>query len=162
MMPPVLLRESELSALAHVFAPLLRAGDVVCLRGDLGAGKTTFARVLIQAAMPAVTEVPSPTFTLVQTYDDAGAVPIWHFDLYRLKQADEVLELGWEEARATAAALVEWPERLGPYLPAARLDIVLGTVAGRDDVRQISFVPGLGWDTRLDTMTPFFAARHSA
>lgn len=116
--------EAATAALAARIAPHLHAGDVVTLRGDLGAGKTALARFLIRhlAGDPAE-EVPSPTFTLVQTYEHLSP-PIWHFDLYRLTDPGEVVELGWEEAR-DACALVEWPERLGPLLPRDRLDVEL-------------------------------------
>lgn len=153
MTAPVLLRESELSSLAAVLVPLLRAGDVVCLQGDLGAGKTTLARALIRAATDDATEVPSPTFTLVQTYDDARPVPIWHFDLYRLKQPDDVLETGWEEARATGAALVEWSDRLGSFLPRDRLDITLAPVAADADLRAITCMPQGTWLDRIAPLT---------
>lgn len=116
--------EAATKALAARLAPHLRAGDVVTLRGDLGAGKTALARHLIRhLAGDEAEEVPSPTFTLVQTYEHLTP-PIWHFDLYRLTDPGEVVELGWEEARE-ACALVEWPERLGPLLPRDRLDVQL-------------------------------------
>ncbi len=117
--------EEETAGHARNFAASLRPGDVVCLYGDLGLGKSVFARALIRhLAGDTDLEVPSPTFTLVQTYDtDAG--PLWHFDLYRLKDPDEVYELGWEEALAEAINIVEWPERLGYLLPSRRIDIHL-------------------------------------
>ena len=98
-------------------APLLRTRDVVALRGDLGAGKTTLARGLLRAlAGDPEMDVPSPTFTLVEVYE-FSAVTVWHFDLYRLETPEQVFELGWEEALAEGISLVEWPERLGPLLP---------------------------------------------
>lgn len=113
---------------AEGLAAGLAPGDVIALWGDLGAGKTTFARALIRARAAAcgrrIDEVPSPTFTLVQTYD-LPTGDIWHFDLYRLAAPDEVFELGIEDALAGGIALIEWPARLGPLLPARRIDVEL-------------------------------------
>lgn len=107
------------AALAARLAPELRAGDVILLEGPIGAGKTHFARALIQhrlAAAGLAEDVPSPTYTLVQTYD-AGDVEIWHADLYRLTDPAEAEELGLGDAFADAIVLVEWPDRLGPLRP---------------------------------------------
>ncbi len=90
----------------------LRTGDAVFLSGGIGAGKTHFARAVIRARIPRVTDVPSPTFTLIQSYDGDG-VTILHADLYRLTHPDEAAELGLDEAMQTAISLIEWPERLG-------------------------------------------------
>ena len=104
--------EAATAALARRLAPRLRRGDVLALRGDLGMGKTAFARALIRALVADdAAEVPSPTFTLVQVYDAPGGA-LWHFDLYRLSGPDEVEELGWAEA-ADGVALVEWPNGWG-------------------------------------------------
>jgi tRNA threonylcarbamoyladenosine biosynthesis protein TsaE len=117
------------TALAGQIAPFLEAGDVVGLEGSLGAGQTTFARDLI-GAMAAhhgadpVGEVPSPTFTLVQVYE-TGAAPVWHFDLYRLRAPEDALELGIEEAFSEAISLIEWPSKLGNYMPHDWLEIRL-------------------------------------
>ena len=99
-------------------------GDVVCLSGNLGAGKTTLARGAIEAWMGQPEEAPSPTYTLVQTYDGARG-EFWHVDLYRLRRPDDAWELGLEDAFASAACLIEWPERLGGQLPRDRLDVEL-------------------------------------
>lgn len=100
----------------------LKPGDVVLLFGGLGAGKTTFSRGAVAGFTGCEQEVPSPTYTLVQTYEGpAGA--LWHLDLYRLKSPEEAFELGLEDAWAEAVCLIEWPERLGAYLPADRLEI---------------------------------------
>ena len=110
-------------ALAEDLAAILGPGDVIALSGGLGAGKTTFARALIRAvADDAALEVPSPTFTLVQTYA-ADRLTIGHFDLYRLGSADEMDEIGLADAVTEGAVLVEWPERGEGRLPAERLDI---------------------------------------
>ncbi len=108
--------------LAAGFAAAAESGDVLALSGDLGAGKTAFARAFVRALTGPDEEVPSPTFTLVQTYDSARGT-IWHFDLYRVESADEIWELGIEEAFAGGIALIEWPERLGALLPAERFDL---------------------------------------
>ena len=115
--------------LAVVLAPMLTAGDTILLSGPIGAGKTHFARALIQTRLATagrVEDVPSPTFTLVQTYDD-GRHEIWHADLYRLTSADEVIELGLDDAFETAICIVEWPDRLGADAPdtACRIDFAL-------------------------------------
>ena len=105
----------------------LKAGDAVALWGDLGAGKTTLARAILQAL--GVTEaVPSPTFTLVQSYDTLP--PVAHFDLYRLKSAREMVELGFEDALDNGAVLVEWPERAPEALPPEALHVRLGLQDG--------------------------------
>ena len=114
--PLILSSPMATNALARALAPALRAGDVLLLDGPIGAGKTHFARALIQALLPAPEDVPSPTFTLVQTYDAPG-FEIWHADLYRLSHPDEAVELGLDEAFEHALCLVEWPERLGGACP---------------------------------------------
>lgn len=117
--------EAATLALAEDVAAILAPGDAIGLSGGLGAGKTTLARALIRAvADDAALEVPSPTFTLVQTYA-AGRLTIGHFDLYRLGSPDEVEEIGLTDAMADGAILVEWPERGEGRLPVDRLDIVL-------------------------------------
>ncbi len=130
--------EAETAAVAHKLATSLTAPCVIALRGDLGAGKTAFARALIRA-MPGVAateEVPSPTFTLVQSYEtDQGTV--WHFDLYRIEQPSEVLELGWDEAMDEGICLIEWPEKAGGYLPTERLDIEI-TLGEAPSARRIT------------------------
>jgi len=117
--------EAATERLGAALAGRLRPRDVVALVGGLGAGKTTLARAILRAASgePALV-VPSPTFTLVEVYDTPRGA-FWHFDLYRLETAEQVFELGWEEARADGIALVEWAERLGPLLPHERLTVTL-------------------------------------
>jgi tRNA threonylcarbamoyladenosine biosynthesis protein TsaE len=113
-------------------ARLLKAGDAVLLRGELGAGKSTFARGLVRALTTPDEDVPSPTFTLVQAYEGPD-FPIAHLDLYRLSGPDEVYELGFDEALEEGAVLVEWPQRLGARLPPDRLDIELHRTGGGPD-----------------------------
>src|SRR5829696_6092020 len=116
-------------ALAEDIAICLTVGDVVALSGEVGAGKTTFARAVIRAiADDQSLEVPSPTFTLMQSYP-TGRIPITHFDLYRLSSADELDEIGFDDVLVDGAALVEWPERAAARLPAEGLDIAF-EVAG--------------------------------
>lgn len=112
------------TALGALLATLLRAGDTVLLNGGIGAGKTHLARAFIQAKLGRAEEVPSPTFTLVQTYD-ADDCEIWHADLYRLSHPDEVLELGLEAAFETGICFIEWPERLGDLAPKSALKLSL-------------------------------------
>jgi tRNA threonylcarbamoyladenosine biosynthesis protein TsaE len=108
------LDEAGLAAFGARLAAVLRAGDVVALSGDLGAGKTTFARAVLHALGHAG-EVPSPTFGLVQPYPHLSP-PVWHVDLYRLEHAAEAEALGLDDALGEAALILEWPERLGERL----------------------------------------------
>ena len=117
-----LANETATQRLGEHIAHLLRPGDAICLWGELGTGKSTLARALIRALTSPDEEVPSPTFTLVQTYDGSH-FPIAHFDLYRLKTAEEAFELGIDEALDDGAVVIEWPERLSGRLPSNRLDI---------------------------------------
>jgi tRNA threonylcarbamoyl adenosine modification protein YjeE len=106
---------AETAALGARIAAHLRKGDAVALGGDLGAGKTTLARAILRAL--AVQEsIPSPTFTLVQSYQTPG-LPVHHYDLYRIEDELEIDELGLFEALEDGAALIEWPERAGGRLP---------------------------------------------
>jgi len=146
----VALSDPEATArLAARIAACLRPGDVVALYGDLGAGKTVFARSLIRA-LCGDEEVPSPTFTLVQTYA-APDFEIWHFDLYRLERPEEVFELGLEEALAGGVTLIEWPERLGRRLPADRLEVRLA-YGGRESERTVALSGTGDWPDRLRSL----------
>lgn len=124
-------------ALGRAMAPALMAGDTVLLTGTLGAGKSHLARAIIRARLGRQEDVPSPTFTLVQTYEDPKA-DLWHADLYRLSHPDEVIELGLDEAFDSAIALVEWPDRLGDLTPADPIEIEL-RYDGEGRVAAISF-----------------------
>ena len=108
-------------AVGAKLAALLGAGDILLLRGDLGAGKTTLARGIIRA-LTGETEVPSPTYTLVQTYNTPD-IEVWHADLYRLDVPPDILPLGLLDVRDEVVSLVEWPDRMGPYLPPDALDV---------------------------------------
>ena len=116
--------ETETNVLGAKLAGLARPGDVILLEGPVGAGKSSLARAFIRARLGPGEEVPSPTFTLVQVYDDQGT-EIWHADLYRLTHPDEVWELGLDQAFETAISLVEWPDRLGCHMPPDALRIRL-------------------------------------
>lgn len=158
--PPELLRRDlpgpeDTAALACALAPLLGAGDTLALEGPIGAGKTHFARALILARLArhgASEDVPSPTFTLVQTYR-AGDLEIWHADLYRLSHPEEAEELGLTEAFETALCLVEWPERLGADLPPETLHLRLEPGAAAEARRAILSGAG-GWAARLSGLAP--------
>ena len=114
--------EQHTKGLAESLAKTAKKGDVFLLSGDLGMGKTTFARFFIRELMEDDTVVTSPTFTLIQTYD-APQVRVYHADLYRLVSPEEVFELGLEEAFEKGITLIEWPERLGAMLPRRRIEI---------------------------------------
>ena len=133
--------------LACALAPRLGGGDVLLLEGPIGAGKTHFARSLIQTLLPVPEHVPSPTFTLVQVYEGPG-FPIWHADLYRLTDPEEAVELGLAEAFETALCLIEWPERLGPHRPADALTLRFAHAPG--DTRTVELqAEGPHWAERL-------------
>lgn len=145
--------ENETSALAATLLDILRPGDCLCLSGPVGAGKSHFARSLIQSQMTKdghIEDVPSPTFTLVQVYDTAIG-EIWHADLYRLTSVDAVLELGLEDAFDTAITLIEWADRLGPFLPERRLeiDISLAGASESDETHRDITLRPVGSDWRL-------------
>lgn len=126
--------EAATAALARALRPRLRPGDVIALAGPIGAGKTAFARALIQDALAAEgrrEDVPSPSFTLVQAYDTAQG-EIWHADLYRLSGPRDADELGLAEAFDRAICLVEWPDRLGTELPAQALTLTFAPEAVGD------------------------------
>ena len=116
--------EAVTSAVGRWLAPALRAGDVVLLTGAIGAGKTHLVRAILRHRMGADIDVPSPTFTLVQPYEDRD-LTIVHADLYRITHPDDVMELGLEDAMTSGIALIEWPERLGAYRPVDALDLAL-------------------------------------
>jgi tRNA threonylcarbamoyladenosine biosynthesis protein TsaE len=141
--------EAATAGLAGRLAACARTGDVIGLAGDLGSGKTTFARAFIRALGTGDEDVPSPTFTLVEVYAFAGRPPVWHFDLYRLTAPEQSWELGIEDAFAEGISLIEWPERLGPLLPAEHLLLALEQGA-RPTTRVARLEASAGWSQRLD------------
>lgn len=141
---------SATDALARDLARLLIPGDFITLGGDLGAGKTAFVRALLRVlADDPELEVPSPTFTLIQMYD-TPRMPVVHADLYRIRGQSELEELGWEEAGPDSLLLIEWPDRLGDFLPADRLDLTFSLSARHPEARQVA-MRGYGrWAERLE------------
>lgn len=141
----VLLQDQAATeALAARIAVAAKPGDCILLEGPLGAGKTTFARAFLRAAAadPDL-EVPSPTFTLVQSYETSRG-PIFHFDLYRIAVPDELVEIGWDEALAEGIVLVEWPVRAGALLPHRRLDVAF-RFGAESTSRRVTFTPCAHW-----------------
>ncbi|HEX3665909.1 MAG TPA: tRNA (adenosine(37)-N6)-threonylcarbamoyltransferase complex ATPase subunit type 1 TsaE [Rhizomicrobium sp.] len=128
------LRETE--DLGRRIASALKTGDTVSLKGDLGAGKTTLARAILRA-LGVTSEVPSPSFTLVQHYDTPG-LKVAHYDFYRLADPSEVDELGLEDAVKEGVAIVEWPERAPGRLGADVLEIHIEIVGEGDRAVQFS------------------------
>ena len=114
--------EKELSGIAEQLAPRLQKGDVVFLNGTLGVGKTTFVRTLVRYLLKADVEVPSPTFTLLQTYETPNFT-LYHFDFYRLKDPTEAYEIGIEDAFAEGVSLIEWPDKIASLVPQAHKSI---------------------------------------
>lgn len=147
--------EAATQRLAACVAAEARPRDVIALTGPLGAGKTAFARFFLAAlarreGVAAPDEVPSPTFTLVQTYR-LGSLAVWHFDLYRLARPDDAVELGLDEALAEGISLIEWPERLGRLLPRDRLEIALAYAASDRPEARLATLTGHGaWRLRID------------
>jgi tRNA threonylcarbamoyladenosine biosynthesis protein TsaE len=130
-------------AMGAALARAIRPGDTVLLSGDLGAGKSALARAAIAALLAEdgrEEEIPSPSFTLVQSYEAARG-EIWHVDVYRLAGPEDCAELGLEEAFGTAIVFVEWPDRLGWLTPARRLEIALDFApVGEGRVARVRFV----------------------
>lgn len=117
--------------LAEALAEILEPGDTILLEGPIGAGKSHFCRAAIRHLLHReglVEDIPSPTFTLVQTYAPAGT-EIWHADLYRLTDPGQIVELGLDEAFETAITFVEWPDRLGAAAPRNALHVTLSAEA---------------------------------
>ncbi len=141
--------EQETIFWAQQISPRLQAGDCLAFFGDLASGKSVFSRAIIQQRAGFDIHVPSPTFTLVQTYDQLEP-EIWHLDLYRLESSDDALELGIYEAKQDCILLIEWSERLQDALPAASICIHI-TNGGSSDERILTFK---GADDQLKRILP--------
>jgi tRNA threonylcarbamoyladenosine biosynthesis protein TsaE len=158
MKGPITVQLPSLAAtgrLAARLAPAARPGDALLLEGPLGAGKSAFARAFLRSLCgdPAL-EVPSPTFTLVQSYDLPGGGVAHHFDLYRLSGAADLRELGWDEAQE-GIVLVEWPERLGALRPTPGEDtLTLALAHGSEDEEEARTATLAGWPDRLGGLLP--------
>ena len=137
--------EESTKAIAAELAQILRTGDTILLSGEIGAGKSFLCRAILRHVFGEDLEVPSPTFTLVQTYESDTA-EYWHCDLYRLTHPDEAIELGLDEAFETAICLIEWPDRLGDFGPTNALSIHMS--AG-DDHHTATFQGDASWQSRL-------------
>ena len=136
--------EAATEAIGRQLGARLAAGDVVFLTGPLGAGKTVLARGLIRAVAGEPIEVPSPTFSLVQSYDTSP--PVTHADLFRLEDPEEVLELGLDDAAMAGVVLIEWPEMGDGFLPRGALEIA---AEEGDEGRQWRFRGDAAWAARL-------------
>ncbi|RST30847.1 tRNA (adenosine(37)-N6)-threonylcarbamoyltransferase complex ATPase subunit type 1 TsaE [Sphingomonas ginkgonis] len=140
----ILADEAATAALGRAIAGLLRPGDVVALEGPLGVGKTALARAILAGAGHDG-EVPSPTFAIVQPYEHLP-LPIWHADLYRLEDPDELEELGLDSALEDGALLVEWPSRAGSG--AWRQALRLSLAFGEGGARRLTAEPPASWEDR--------------
>jgi tRNA threonylcarbamoyladenosine biosynthesis protein TsaE len=150
--------EAATAALATRLARLARRGDVIALKGELGTGKTSFARAFIRSRARNDEIVPSPTFTLVQVYE-LPDLSIWHVDGYRLHHPDEAWELGLEDAFHDGVSLIEWPERLGSLVPDRRLEITFehggshgGSHGAEPEARRAVIDAGPDWAARLNAL----------
>ncbi|CUH86574.1 ADP-binding protein [Phaeobacter sp. CECT 5382] len=147
----------DTTGLAQRIAQQLHPGDCLLLEGPIGAGKTHFSRSLIQSLMDSPEDVPSPTFTLVQTYD-VSAGELWHADLYRLSSLDEIEELGLIDAFDDAICLIEWPDRLAELTPPQALHLTLALDPSDEDARQLTLTwSDPRWQSLLDAIGPKIA-----
>lgn len=142
---------AETRALGARLAKQLRAGDVVLLEGEMGAGKSEFARGVARG-LGVQGPVPSPSFTILNAYDE-GRLPLYHFDLYRLEDAREIQEMGMEEQLGgDGVALVEWSQRAEECMPRRALRVLIEALD--EETRDISFVPRGGFPFQEEDLTP--------
>lgn len=142
--------EDETTQLARDVGGCLSSGDTLLLHGHIGAGKTFFARRLIQSLQETPEDIPSPTFTLVQTYDTRLG-ELWHADLYRLSGPDELFEIGLTDAMGDAICLIEWPDKLSGIEPRNSLNITFEALDVQMDNRRVvlSSLHKSGWEKKL-------------
>lgn len=143
---------ADTEKLAAELAKVAERGDVILLKGDLGAGKTAFSRAFIRAFLGQDVNVTSPTFTLLQVYEQEGKAPVWHYDLYRIEAEEELAELALEDAFDYAVTVIEWPEIAESELPQECLEITfsyanaaLEAEAARSCLLKVSLV----WNDRI-------------
>ena len=142
--------------LAESIARVAAVGDVIGLMGPIGIGKTVFARGFIRFLSQHDEIVPSPTYTLMQAYE-TGAIPVYHYDLYRIQSYSEIEELGFDAAVAGGIVLIEWPESIGALGGVSRLNISFEACKDESsNIRIISFDPGLAWQKRLNNAIKSF------
>ena len=143
----ILKNEAATGILASQLANLAEPRDIIALTGNLGLGKTAFARAFI-TALGGSGEVTSPTFSLVQVYE-LSRINVYHFDLYRIEEPEEIFELGIEDAFAEGISLIEWPDRMDTYIPSERLDIIFSSGLDKNAREVILVGYGDSWINRL-------------
>tara|TARA_B100001559_G_C16216573_1_gene491411 strand:- start:150 stop:647 length:498 start_codon:yes stop_codon:yes gene_type:complete len=140
--------EKEMKLLSQKLASLCDGKEFITLNGDVGAGKTSFARFFINFFNKNISDIPSPTFNLVFTYPTKLS-SIWHFDLYRLNKEEDVWEIGMEDALENGIVLIEWPEIIKKLLPLNRLEIYFDFYKDNPYIRNVKLVPYGIWQKRL-------------
>ncbi len=136
----IVLKEEDTGKIANKFAKLIPKDCVICLNGDLGAGKTTFSRYLIQTIIKdrkISGEIPSPTFSLLQTYKDKNFT-INHYDFYRLENSDDLIELDYDNSISKGICIIEWASKFPEALPANRIEINIDLVS--KSTRSLNFI----------------------
>ena len=151
--------EAATRAFASAVAPLCIVGDCLLLSGEVGAGKTSFARAFIQASSPVQTDITSPTFTLVQTYPHHRGGMLWHLDLYRLRHSGELQELGLDEAFSSGITLIEWPQLVRDYAPRTALDMTFTMPMSGGRLVQLR-ASDATWKERLSSISLLFPQEH--